>query len=70
MIRGAPQETEKTLGDYKQVGGWFLPFSLETREKGSPRSQKITLDTIEFNVPIDTTRYRRPTPGASGGPKS
>ena len=33
IIRGTPQETETTLGDYKQVGGWYLPFSLESRQK-------------------------------------
>ncbi|HEX9310568.1 MAG TPA: hypothetical protein VF887_07135 [Gemmatimonadaceae bacterium] len=66
-IRGTPQETETTLGDYKQVGGWFLPFSMETRQKGSSGSQKITFDKIEFNVPIDTLRYMRPKPPASSG---
>lgn len=67
IIRGTPQESETTLGDYKQVGGWFLPFSMETRQKGSSGSQKITFDKIEFNVPIDSTRYSRPKPPASGG---
>ena len=67
IIRGTPQESETTLGDYKQVGGWFLPFSMETRQKGSSGSQKITFDKIEFNVPIDTTRYIRPRAPASGG---
>ncbi len=67
IIRGSPQETETTLGDYKQVGGWFLPFSMESRRKGDSGSQKITFDKIEFNVPIDSTRYFRPKPPASGG---
>ena len=67
MIRGTAQESETTLGDYKQVGGWYLPFSMETRQKGSSGSQKITFDRIEFNVPIDSTRYFRPKPPAGGG---
>jgi hypothetical protein len=67
IIRGTPQESETTLGDYKQVGGWFLPFSMETRQKGSSGSQKITFNKIEFNVPIDSTRYSRPKPPAGGG---
>ncbi|HEY5023286.1 MAG TPA: hypothetical protein VII30_12450 [Gemmatimonadaceae bacterium] len=67
IIRGTPQESETTLGDYKQVGGWYLPFSMETRQKGSSGSQKITIDKIEFNVPIDSTRYSRPKSPASGG---
>ncbi|MFN2637647.1 MAG: hypothetical protein ABR585_11525 [Gemmatimonadaceae bacterium] len=67
IIRGTPQESETILGDYKQVGGWFLPFSMETKQKGSNGSQKITFDKIEFNVPIDSTRYFRPKPPATGG---
>lgn len=67
IIRGTPQESETSLGDYKQVGGWYLPFSMESKQKGSSGSQKITLDKIEFNVPIDTTRYFRPKPPATGG---
>jgi hypothetical protein len=67
IIRGTPQESETTLGDYKQVGGWFLPFSMEIRQKGSSGSQKITFDKIEFNVPIDSTRYARPKPPVGGG---
>ena len=66
-IRGTPQETETTLGDYKLVGGWYLPFSMETRQKGSSGSQKITFNKIEFNVPIDSTRYTRPKLPAGGG---
>jgi hypothetical protein len=67
IIRGTPQESETTLGDYKLVGGWYLPFSMETRQKGSSGSQKITFDKIEFNVPIDTTRYARPKAPTGGG---
>jgi hypothetical protein len=67
IIRGTPQESETSLGDYKQVGGWFLPFSMEIRQKGSSGSQKITFDKIEFNVPIDITRYSRPKAPSGGG---
>ena len=66
IIRGTPQESETTLGDYKQVGGWYLPFSIESKQKGSSGSQKVTFDKIEFNVPIDTTRYYRPKAAGSG----
>jgi hypothetical protein len=67
IIRGTPEESETILGDYKQVGGWYLPFSMQTRQKGSSGSQKITIDKIEINVPIDDTRYTRPKPPASSG---
>jgi hypothetical protein len=62
MIRGAPQESETSLGDYKQVAGVYLPFSFESGPKGSSSADrsKITYDKIEANVPLDNTRFARP----------
>jgi len=60
MIRGAEQEFEITLGDYKAVAGWYLPYSIETVRKGSEDTQKITLERIEANVPIDDGRFAKP----------
>jgi hypothetical protein len=61
IIRGAPQETEEFLGDYKEVSGWYLPFALETGAKGSAMHAKITYDKIEANVPIDDHLFEMPT---------
>src|SRR5256712_12441529 len=62
MIRGAPQEFETSLGDYKQVNGVYLPFSSESGPKGSSSSDrsKITDDKIEAKLPLDAPRLRRP----------
>ena len=62
MIRGAPQEFETSLGDYKQVNGVYLPFSSESGAKGSSSADrsKITYDKIEANVPLDNQRFARP----------
>ena len=62
MIRGAPQEFEPSLGDYKQVNGVYLPFSSESGSKGSSSSDrsKITYHKIEANVPLDDARFKRP----------
>ncbi|HZT60622.1 MAG TPA: hypothetical protein VFA21_18605 [Pyrinomonadaceae bacterium] len=59
-IRGEEQETETVLGDYKQVNGWYLPFSVESGEKGSQNKAKVTYEKIEANVAIDDSRFRRP----------
>lgn len=65
MIRGAPQEFETSLGDYKQVNGVYMPFSSESGPKGSSSTDrgKITYDTIEANVSLDDTRFKRPGGG-------
>ena len=62
MIRGAPQEFETSLGDYKQVAGVYLPFSFESGPKGSSSADrsKVTYDNIEANVPLDDQRFARP----------
>ena len=60
MVRGAEREYETTLGDYKEVGGWYLPFSVESGVKGSQFKAKVTYDKIEPNVAIDSARFRQP----------
>jgi photosystem II stability/assembly factor-like uncharacterized protein len=63
-VRGAEREYETILGDYKQVNGWYLPFSIENGAKGSPNRSKITYTKIEPNVTIDDSRFARPIVGA------
>jgi len=60
LIRGAEREYETALGDYKEVAGWFLPYSIETNTKGSQDKSKVVYDKIEANVPIDDGRFRMP----------
>jgi hypothetical protein len=60
MIRGAEREYETILGDYKEVGGWYLPFSIESGVKGSPNRQQINYEKIEANVALDDARFTRP----------
>src|SRR5438105_2808871 len=51
MIRGAEQEYEASLGDYKEVNGWYVPFSVESNAKGGEFKQQITYDHHEANAP-------------------
>ena len=60
IVRGAEREYETTLGDYEEVGGWYLPYSVETNVKGSQDKTEITYDQIEANVPIADGRFELP----------
>jgi len=40
MIRGAEQEFETSLGDYKEVAGWYLPHSFETGPRAATTNPK------------------------------
>jgi hypothetical protein len=68
-IRGTLQETESYYGDYEQVEGIYFPFAIEQAQKGSSQRQKVTVDKIEINVPIDDARFTmpvlKPAPGAT-----
>ena len=48
------------LGDYKEVGGWYLPFSVESGVKGNPNRSKVTYEKIEANVALDDSRFAKP----------
>jgi hypothetical protein len=60
MVRGAEREYETILGDYKEVAGWYLPFSIESGIKGGQSRQKVTYEKIEANVQIDDSQFRIP----------
>jgi outer membrane lipoprotein-sorting protein len=60
IIRGAEREYETVLGDYKEVGGWYLPFSVESGVKGNPNRSKVTYEKIEANVALEDTRFAKP----------
>ena len=59
-IRGAIRYTETLYGDYEQVDGLYYPFAIESAEKGSESRQKIAIDKIELNVPLDDAQFSMP----------
>ena len=60
FVRGEERNYEVALGDYKQVSGWYLPYSVETNLKGQQDKSKVVYDKIEANVPIDDARFAMP----------
>ncbi len=59
-VRGNEMEMEESVGDYKEVEGLMLPHAFETSAKGSPQKQKIIIEKIELNVPLDDARFAMP----------
>jgi hypothetical protein len=57
---GAYEEVETDLGDYEKAGGVFVPTSIEFGRKGSPDKQRIIIDKVEANVPVDDTMFHFP----------
>jgi hypothetical protein len=61
-VRGVEHETETDLGNYEQVAGVYVPFSLETGRKGAPKGMKVVVEKVEANVPMDEALFHFPTP--------
>ena len=57
---GAYEEVETDLGDYEKAGGVFVPTSIDVGRKGSPDKQRIIIDKVEANVPVDDAIFHFP----------
>jgi hypothetical protein len=60
-VRGAQVESESDLGNYEQVAGVFMPFSIDSGAVGSAqKGQKLTLSKAEANVELDDAQFHFP----------
>lgn len=59
-IRGSEVESETIVGGWKEVAGVMYPHSIDGGAKGNPARQKMTIEKIEVNVPIDDARFKMP----------
>jgi hypothetical protein len=60
MIRGTEQVSDTLLGDWKEVGGLLMAHSIDSGQPGAPARQKLTVDKIELNVPLEDARFAMP----------
>ena len=60
MVRGNEVEYEEILGDYKEAGGVYFPFSVESGPKGASFHATVTYETIEINPVLDDNRFTMP----------
>ncbi len=67
-IRGQEIEFESSIGDYKKVGDLLIPFSTESRAKGSEQGQSVTFDKVELNVDLDDGLFTMPAPKPTPAP--
>ena len=64
-MQGNEVEFETILSDYKEVDGLMFPFSIESRPKGAPAGQVITIDSIELGVEVSDGEFAMPEPAAA-----
>jgi hypothetical protein len=67
FIRGDVRERQSDLGSYKPVGGVMYPYSIESGPKNKPSVRaKVTIESIEVNVPIEDSAFKMPKPPVKG----
>jgi len=60
-VRGTENIEETDLGEYQQVSGVWLPFSLESGPQGQRRESRIRIERVEPNVAVESAWFRVPT---------
>jgi hypothetical protein len=59
-IRGETVESQTDLGNYEEVEGLMVPFSLESGPKSSTNRQKLRITKVEINVQLADDRFAMP----------
>lgn len=60
MIHGRSVQLEKTYSDFREVGGLFFPYFIETHVTDRPETITIVVETVELNPVLDDARFRLP----------
>jgi outer membrane lipoprotein-sorting protein len=59
-MQGQEIEGETTLGNYQDVEGLLMPFSIEIKPKGAPAGQTITIEKVELNADLADASFQMP----------
>jgi len=61
-VRGphGPVTVEVKYGDYKDVEGLQIPFTIESGVVAAGKSDKLIIDKVSLNPPLDDTMFMRP----------
>ena len=59
-IDGKPVEMVTEISDYRALGGLVFPYRIETGPKGKPERQRLVIQKVEINPPLDAARFAMP----------
>lgn len=59
-VEGREVEFVTEVGDYRTVNGLVFPHRIEVGPKGSPDRQRLVVQRIEVNPPLDPARFTMP----------
>jgi hypothetical protein len=59
-LDGRPHAVYVLLRDYQAHNGLEIAHTLETVVQGVPKSEKMSIDSVTVNPPLDDARFTRP----------
>jgi hypothetical protein len=60
-LNGHEVPTFTTLRDFRTVAGVKVPYEMETRTRGLQEREKIVVDKVILNPPVDDRQFTKPT---------
>jgi len=67
-VDGRDIEIKSVIDDYRSVDGLQLPHSFDATAPGMPQGQSLRFSKAEVNVPIDDSRFQKPSVKRPGSP--
>jgi len=67
-VDGRDIEIKSVIDDYRGVDGLQLPHSFDATAPGMPQGQSLRFSKAEVNVPIDDSRFQKPSVKRPGSP--
>jgi outer membrane lipoprotein-sorting protein len=64
-VEGKDVPWETFFHDFHEINGLKYPFLIESDAPGTNQTQKIVAEKIEVNIPIEDTRFEKPSAPAS-----
>jgi len=59
-VDGKPVEMVTEVSDYRPLGGLVFPHRIEVGPRGKPERQRLVIQNVEINPPIDASRFAMP----------
>jgi hypothetical protein len=67
-VDGKPVEMVTEVSDYRPLAGLVFPYRIEMGPRGKPERQRLVIQRIEINPPLDASRFAMPGGGRRKAP--
>ena len=59
-VDGKPVEMVTEVSDYRPLAGLVFPHRIEVGPRGKPERQRLVIQKVEINPPLDASRFAMP----------